>query len=189
MIFRALVILSFATASAHAFVVPQAFLSTGTSSVVGVLSPTTLSTVDLENKAIQASSLLLSDELLGQAGEILRNVAVGVTAVIFLLAGLTFIFASFIIPQAAAQLEKEAKELAPGLWAEYEAKLGEGETMAMRPELMQELGAKMQPYIEEKIRAQQGGTPVAPPPPTVSTPPPTSGIVDAEVVSEEKKEN
>ena len=82
-----------------------------------------------------------------------RNVAAGITAILFLLAGVTFLYGSFIIPAAAQELEKECKELDPQLWDQYAAKLGEGETMATRPDLMQELGTKLQPMIEAKLRA------------------------------------
>lgn len=37
--------------------------------------------------------------------------------------------------------------MSSGLWEEYEAKLEEGETMATRPDLLQELGNIMQPII------------------------------------------
>ena len=82
-----------------------------------------------------------------------RNVAAAITAILFLLAGVTFLYGSFIIPAAAQELEKECKELDPQLWDQYAAKLGEGETMATRPDLMQELGTKLQPMIEAKLRA------------------------------------
>ena len=121
---------------------------------------------------------------MGEAGGIIRNVLVGLTAIIFLLAGLTYVYASYIIPEAAKQLEKETKELAPQLWQEYEAKLEEGEVLAMRPELMQELGAKMQPYIERKILEQQGGG--APPASDMGTS--SSTVVDVEVVQDDKSE-
>lgn len=81
-----------------------------------------------------------------------RNVAAAITAILFLLAGVTFLYGSFIIPAAAKELEKECKELDPQLWDQYAAKLGEGETMANRPDLMQELGTKLQPMIEAKLR-------------------------------------
>jgi hypothetical protein len=51
-------------------------------------------------------------------------------------------------------LEKECKELSPELWDEYSARLQEGETMGNRPDLMQELGAKLQPLLDVKIERQ-----------------------------------
>mmetsp|Transcript_9812 Transcript_9812/g.18457 ORF Transcript_9812/g.18457 Transcript_9812/m.18457 type:complete len:227 (+) Transcript_9812:161-841(+) len=63
--------------------------------------------------------------------------------------GLTYATVTFIIPKASEQLERDTKRLRPGLWEEFEAKLGEGETMATRPDLLQELGNIMQPIIME----------------------------------------
>ena len=51
-------------------------------------------------------------------------------------------------------MEQECKELAPELWDEYTAKLQEGETMGNRPDLMQELGLKLQPLVDAKIARQ-----------------------------------
>jgi hypothetical protein len=85
----------------------------------------------------------------------------GFTAVAFFLFGLTYVLAAWIIPQAAAQLEQQTKDLDPSLWAEYEAKLAPGETMDRRPDLMQELGDKVQKLMTEKFeeesRKQEGG--------------------------------
>ena len=98
------------------------------------------------------SSLLVSDE--GGVLDILRSIAVGITAILFLLAGLTYLTASVIVPAAAKELEKECKELAPELWDEYQTKLEPGQTMGQRPDLMQELGAKIQPLLDAKIERQ-----------------------------------
>lgn len=84
-------------------------------------------------------------------GAILRNIAVAITAIVFLGAALTLLTASVIIPAAARELEQECKELAPELWDEYMSLLKEGETMANRPDLMQELGQKLQPLVDAKI--------------------------------------
>ena len=103
-----------------------------------------------------------------------RNIALGLTAVIFLFAGVTYVTAAVIIPAATKQLEKEAKELAPGLWEEYEARLNEGETMGQRPDLLQELTKKMEPLVieyETKKREQamnESGTDIPSPPPAGS---------------------
>mmetsp|Transcript_5018 Transcript_5018/g.11334 ORF Transcript_5018/g.11334 Transcript_5018/m.11334 type:complete len:142 (+) Transcript_5018:366-791(+) len=70
-----------------------------------------------------------------------------VTAIVFGLTALAYLTAAVIVPQAAAELEKDTKRLRPGLWEEYEAKLEEGETMVNRPDLLQELGNIMQPII------------------------------------------
>ena len=83
--------------------------------------------------------------------DIVRNVAIAVTAIVFFLAALTYLSASVIIPAAAKELEQECQELAPELWQEYQQRLEPGQTMAQRPELMQELGAKLQPLLDAKI--------------------------------------
>jgi hypothetical protein len=92
----------------------------------------------------------------GGALDTLRNIALGITAVLFFFAGITYLYASFIIPVAAQELEKECKELNPALWEEYQAKLGEGETLATRPDLMQEMGMKLQPLLEAKLAEAEG---------------------------------
>lgn len=115
------------------------------------------------------SSILLSDDMAAMAAEAgansalegLRTFFVVITALVFGFAGLTFVTAAFIVPKAAEQLEADTKRLRPGLWEEYEAKLGEGETMAMRPDLLQELGNIMQPIIiqafEDEANAKSSG--------------------------------
>lgn len=96
--------------------------------------------------------------LLPEAGggilDIIKNVAYAITAILFLVAGLSVITASIIVPAAAKELETECKELAPELWDQYSALLKEGETMSNRPDLMQELGAKLQPLLDAKIERQ-----------------------------------
>lgn len=79
-----------------------------------------------------------------QAGEGLRNMSIGIIGVVAVIAAIATFFAGFLIPQAAAQLEQQVKDYSPDLWNEYQAKLELGETLAMRPDLMQELGTKMQ---------------------------------------------
>lgn len=98
------------------------------------------------------SSIVLSDEseALAQANSALsavRTFFFVITAIVFAGVGLTYFVASVIVPQAAKQLEQDTKRLRPGLWEQYVAKLGEGETMEQRPDLLQELGNIMQPII------------------------------------------
>jgi hypothetical protein len=93
--------------------------------------------------------------MLGSLGEGLRTVAIGITVIVFFLAGFAYFTAAILIPKAAEQLELECKELAPELWEEYASKLGPGETLATRPDLLQELGNKITPLIEQKIRREQ----------------------------------
>mmetsp|Transcript_482 Transcript_482/g.1445 ORF Transcript_482/g.1445 Transcript_482/m.1445 type:complete len:214 (-) Transcript_482:158-799(-) len=72
-------------------------------------------------------------------------VVVGAAVVGFVL--LATFTAMFVVPKAAEQLEADTKRLRPGLWEEFEARLEEGETMAIRPDLLQELGDTMKPVI------------------------------------------
>jgi hypothetical protein len=74
----------------------------------------------------------------------LRSIAIGTIVVVALLVAISVFVANVIIPQAAQQLEVQVKEKYPDLWREYEAKLEPGEVLAMRPDLIQELGNKMQ---------------------------------------------
>ena len=101
----------------------------------------------------QAADIVTQDEfnsamaVSGGGLSALRTFFIVITAAVFGLAGLTYITAAFIVPKAAEQLERDTKRLRPGLWEEYIAKLEEGETMANRPDLLQELGNIMQPII------------------------------------------
>ena len=82
--------------------------------------------------------LLLSDGS-NEFMDIARNIA----WVIFLFSVVN-IAADMLIPFAIKLLEKEVKELEPGLWEEYEARLNEGETMGQRLDLLQELTKEIQ---------------------------------------------
>lgn len=73
-------------------------------------------------------------------GESVQKIAVGVTGVVFLLAGLTYIAAAVLVPAGAQQLEIECTALIPDTWNEYLGKLEEGQEMKDRPDLMFELG-------------------------------------------------
>ena len=76
----------------------------------------------------------------GNVGETVRNIAVGVTATIFLFAGVTFIAAAILVPAGAQQLEIECKAFLPEAWDTYMSKLEEGQEIKDRPDLMFELG-------------------------------------------------
>ena len=65
----------------------------------------------------------------------------------------------------------EARELAPQLLDEYLSKLEEGQTLAQRPDLMQELGTKITPLLEQKAARMSGGMSSSSSP---TTPPPSS---------------
>ena len=56
----------------------------------------------------------------------LRTFFIVVTAAIFGITAIAYLTAAFLVPKAAEQLEADTKRLRPGLWEEYEAKLGDG---------------------------------------------------------------
>jgi hypothetical protein len=84
------------------------------------------------------SSLLALDAM-----ENVTNVLVFLGGILALAAIFFIVLSIFIIPTAAKQIEDLAKTLDPELWREYEQKLEPGETLAIRPDLMQELGNKV----------------------------------------------
>jgi hypothetical protein len=103
-----------------------------------------------------ASSIILSAdaEAVANANSSLQGVRtffIVIVAVVIGFAGLTYVTAAYIVPKAAERLEYDTKRLRPGLWEEYEAKLLESETMATRPDLLQELGDLMRPVIIENF--------------------------------------
>lgn len=189
--------------------------------------PTIRSTQQLHQHNMMLPSFTLSDEfvqeatkafattaedpsILSQIGGTLRTVAVAATALIFLVAGVALVTANVLVPKAAEQLEEETRALRPDLWEEYQRKLGPGETLVSRPDLLQELGNLMQPIIlanaEQKARQEAGvpyNPPPPPPPPPVSQPTGNSevdalkkqfesnsmGAFDAEIVEEKKNDN
>eukprot|EP00563_Minutocellus_polymorphus_P018163 CAMPEP_0197726506 /NCGR_PEP_ID=MMETSP1434-20131217/16128_1 /TAXON_ID=265543 /ORGANISM="Minutocellus polymorphus, Strain CCMP3303" /LENGTH=215 /DNA_ID=CAMNT_0043312467 /DNA_START=69 /DNA_END=716 /DNA_ORIENTATION=+ len=178
--------------SVGAFVAPRALSLAPRSAAAGPLG------IAVETLASSAS-ILLSDET-GLIGELtpaaatdaaaaaaaavdtdsllsgLRTFFAVLSALVFGLFGITYIVAAFIVPKAAEQLEADTKRLRPGLWEEYEAKLEPGQTMATRPDILQELGEVMRPVIIgdfEKSAAQEEADKKA-------------GIVDATVVEEKQ---
>lgn len=71
---------------------------------------------------------------------------------------ITVVFAAFVIPAAAKELETKIQKEYPDLWDEYQAKLGEGETLSQRPDLIQELGNRLQRLqMEDYAKAQAAG--------------------------------
>ena len=89
--------------------------------------------------ASSSSSMLLLSDGSNEFMDIARNIA----WVIFLFSVVN-IAADMLIPAATKLLEKEVKDLEPGLWEEYEARLNEGETMGQRLDLLQELTKEIQ---------------------------------------------
>lgn len=152
--------------SGSAFGVPQPFLShlVGASTTIAFVPPSSLvlsegdiveAAFSTATSAADAAVSAVSAPETSSLMDTLYNVAIGITAIVFAFAGLTFIIGSIVIPAASRELEKECLELAPEWWDEYQAKLKPGETMATRPDLMQELGAKLQPLLDAKIAESQ----------------------------------
>lgn len=126
----------------------EAAVDAVTSAATDVVQAVSSGAEDVLSSAVEAPS---------DGGGILdtvKNIALGITAVVFFLAGLTYVTAAVIIPAAAKELESECKELAPELWQEYQQRLEPGQTMDQRPELMQELGAKLQPLLDAKMERE-----------------------------------
>ena len=73
-------------------------------------------------------------------GETVKNVALGITALVFAAVALTSLAAAILIPAGANQLEIECTALIPDTWEKYQNKLAEDEEMKDRPDLMFELG-------------------------------------------------
>jgi len=153
-----LILASKAFDGVNAFVQPKAFANSGIGSrsfPIDVVDAATTSSPNLNmlpDVLSTATSIVLSDEVeaIAEANSGFQGVRTFfaiVTALVFGFAGLAYVSATFIVPKAADQLEKDTKRLSPGLWEEYEAKLGEGETMARRPDLLQELANVMRPII------------------------------------------
>mmetsp|Transcript_1019 Transcript_1019/g.2137 ORF Transcript_1019/g.2137 Transcript_1019/m.2137 type:complete len:190 (-) Transcript_1019:190-759(-) len=97
---------------------------------------------------------VFADPAVTSALSTLRTFFIVLTAAAFGLTALAYITAAFIVPKAAEQLENDTKRLRPGLWEEYEAKLEDNQTMANRPDLLQELGNIMQPIITAEYERQ-----------------------------------
>lgn len=85
-------------------------------------------------------------------GETLKNVAFGITALIFAFVALTSLAAAILIPAGAEQLEKECKMLIPDTWDQYIAKLEEGQEMKDRPDLMFELGLLLNKCRADRLK-------------------------------------
>ena len=189
---NAIVLLGVLVPSVGAFVAPVTFL-------VAKDARTAASHLNsLPQHLIESSSrLLLADEpsldVIGsdilQNGnyggimETVTSILTGIVGVIFFLVGLTYVMAAVIIPQAAQQLERQTKELDPDLWGLYAAKLEPGQTLDQRPDLMQELGEKMQTLMEAKFNEQQQAQAES----GNAASPKTSQVMDAEIVSDEAR--
>ncbi|GKY96700.1 hypothetical protein MPSEU_000629500 [Mayamaea pseudoterrestris] len=110
----------------------------------------------------ETSSLLLSLDLV----EVSKTVGLVIVGVGIFFTLLTYVTVNVLMPAAAKQVEELTKENDPELWNEYMRKLGPGETMATRPDLVQELGQKMVQLqsqqlqrAEERAKASERGEP------------------------------
>jgi hypothetical protein len=98
-----------------------------------------------------ASSSQLTSNLLGIA----TDIAFGIVGIFSFLAGLAFLSANWLIPQAAKQLEDNCRKDFPDLWSEYEARLEPGESLVDRPDLIQELGNLYNARFIERLQAAE----------------------------------
>mmetsp|Transcript_15701 Transcript_15701/g.33959 ORF Transcript_15701/g.33959 Transcript_15701/m.33959 type:complete len:314 (-) Transcript_15701:458-1399(-) len=138
---------------ASAFLPPHAIANTVNLDVVGTSTPllpsldhfllVSQASLDPTAAAVAAATAGVpnpSTLFNGSVGDLVKNIALGITAVIFALAGVTYIAAAVLVPAGAQQLEIECTALIPDTWKEYLGKLEEGQEMKDRPDLMFELG-------------------------------------------------
>jgi hypothetical protein len=104
-------------------------------------------TPPLDFETLPSSCLLLSNDFGGMYDPLvssLRTLGLAVLGFAVFTFVLSVIVAVFVVPAAVKELEDNIMTQYPDLWDEYQGKLEEGETLGMRPDLMQELGSKMQ---------------------------------------------
>jgi hypothetical protein len=75
--------------------------------------------------------------------ELSKTVGLWMLGVFGFFAALTYLTVNVLMPQAAQQVQEQILELDPSLWDAYQQKLRPGESMAQRPDLIQELGQKV----------------------------------------------
>ena len=177
--FRTLLGVHLLLSAADAFVLLRPALFTSRTSPfqqpVSLLGATGVSTIS------SSSTFLVSD-----AWEIVKSGLIGVGGLVAVLLLIAVVFANVIIPQAAEQLEQITREADPELWQEYQDKLEPGETLAMRPDLIQELGRKVQTSMNEAIaKAREQQEDEASPSEQKSS---ASNVVDAEIVPRDDKD-
>lgn len=145
--------------------VADAFVSPSPRIGVRRSTPTSLDALPEFNPFLLSDGLSAATYMRGDAGgdltsslagglSALRTFLIVVTAAIFGITAIAYLTAAFLVPKAAEQLERDTRRLRPGLWEEYEAKLEAGETMANRPDLLQELGNFMQPLIVQEYERE-----------------------------------
>ena len=157
----------------------------------GLSAATYMNTQAQQSVTTQEFTNAMSEGGGGGALGALRTFFVVITAAVFGLSALVYLTAAFIVPKAAEQLERDTKRLRPGLWEEYTAKLEDGQTMANRPDLLQELGNIMQPIIakdyEDQYQQQVGNNAND----NTTTPKETptkeeGGVIDAQIVKDDE---
>jgi hypothetical protein len=107
--------------------------------------------VTIMSPAIMNSNNLLALDYV----ELSKNFAIGTITFATLLVGITYVFVNVLMPQAAQQLKDQVQDLDPSLWKEYQDKLGPGETLSTRPDLMQELGEKVMKVMDNQQKQQE----------------------------------
>jgi hypothetical protein len=126
---------------------PEVINSVSPHPIISVAAATTTTAVS------SITTLLLADEF--NVLDLVKNIGIGIASFVLISFGLVYVFATFIIPQAAVELEKQIKEMNPDLWAQYESKLKPGEKLAERPDLIQELGTELRRIQLEEFDKQQ----------------------------------
>jgi hypothetical protein len=120
---------------------------------IDTTSSITTTTLVLSLLASTGTSLVIADDF--NVFDFIKNIGIGIVSLSIISFSLVYIFATFIIPQAANELEKQIKELNPELWYQYERKLQPGETLAQRPDLIQELGTELRRIQLNEFNKQQ----------------------------------
>jgi len=178
--------------SAMAFVPPRAFVPTIRAAAPSASSMSSLHalTPPLSNTEQMLSPLVSSLEssttsLADGIGETLVTIASVVAIIFFGFGALLLIMANIVIPKAAEELEVKARKEYPEYWAACEAKLEEGETLAMRPDLIQELGRQVQEGDLKKFEAMAEQEESSSDSSSSSS---SSDVVDVEVIDETKED-
>lgn len=144
--------LSLCSSVVNAFVPPRPLLAASSPVWAATLPCLMESHVPLNCVAERVSTLCISEGM-NTAGSV-PHVLVAATIAVPILAIAKFMYSSYIIPEAAKQLESETKELAPKLWREMKDELEDGEILEQRPDLMEQLFTKIQPYLLKEIAEQ-----------------------------------
>eukprot|EP00977_Amphora_coffeiformis_P014484 scaffold4060_cov190-Amphora_coffeaeformis.AAC.18 len=185
------------------FVVPtrKSLIAFPTSSASGLMrhtttqlsaSPTDLSavmdTAVYSSALSSSSSLYLSNDVV----DILKNFGLVVGVLVIVLVGFLTLFSTVIIPQAAEQLETQAKRDFPDLWDDIAAtNLQPGEQLVQRPDIMQKLGTAVRERLTAefdqaaKQQQQQEAAPSTTTAGSSSSSSSKSRVVDAEVVQDD----